>query len=123
MVLVGDAAGHNDPTAGCGLSIALRDVRIARDLILAGARRAEEFASYGDERMERMTRLRLIADLVNVASVEAAPNRRARRGLFAAAMEAMDPQIFGLMMGMFVGPEAVPAHIVNSSVLDRLRAA
>ena len=45
VVLVGDAAGHNDPTAGCGLSIALRDARIVRELIVAGANTAEHFAS------------------------------------------------------------------------------
>ena len=34
VVLVGDAAGHNDPIVGQGLSIALRDARMVRDLIL-----------------------------------------------------------------------------------------
>ena len=28
VVLIGDAAGHNDPTIGQGLSIAMRDVRL-----------------------------------------------------------------------------------------------
>lgn len=123
VVLIGDAAGHNDPTAGCGLSIAMRDVRIVRDLIVAGARRAEHFVPYGVERVERMRRLRLIAALINVASVEPAPNRSARRALFAEAMATMDPQIFGLMLGMFVGPEAIAAHLVDWTVLERLRAA
>ena len=40
VVLVGDAAGHNDPIIGQGLSVALRDARIVRDLILDGARTA-----------------------------------------------------------------------------------
>ena len=34
VVLIGDAAGHNDPIIGQGLSIAYRDVRILRDLML-----------------------------------------------------------------------------------------
>ena len=39
IVLVGDAAGHNDPIIGQGLSIALRDVRLVSDAILCrGAR-------------------------------------------------------------------------------------
>jgi menaquinone-9 beta-reductase len=33
VVLIGDAAGHNDPTIGQGLSIALRDVRLVRDAL------------------------------------------------------------------------------------------
>jgi flavin-dependent dehydrogenase len=39
-VLIGDAAGHNDPIIGDGLPIALRDARIVRDLVLDGARDA-----------------------------------------------------------------------------------
>jgi 2-polyprenyl-6-methoxyphenol hydroxylase-like FAD-dependent oxidoreductase len=38
VVLVGDAAGHNDPIIGQGLSIALRDVRLVSETILAGRR-------------------------------------------------------------------------------------
>jgi 2-polyprenyl-6-methoxyphenol hydroxylase-like FAD-dependent oxidoreductase len=66
VVLIGDAAGHNDPIIGQGLSIALRDARTVRDLILAGARRAADFAPYGAERVERMRRLRLMADVIGV---------------------------------------------------------
>ena len=33
VVLIGDAAGHDDPIIGQGLSIAYRDVRIVRDLM------------------------------------------------------------------------------------------
>lgn len=40
-----------------------------RDLILAGAQEAAAFRPYGEERMERMRRLRLIADLISVALV------------------------------------------------------
>ena len=54
VVLVGDAAGHNDPIIGQGLSVALRDARIVRDLILDGARTPEAFAPYGEERVQRM---------------------------------------------------------------------
>jgi hypothetical protein len=36
MVLIGDAAGYNDPIGGQGLAIALRDVRVVRDLLLGG---------------------------------------------------------------------------------------
>ena len=75
VVLIGDAAGHNDPIIGQGLSIALRDARIVRDLILDGARTAAAFASYGEERSSRMERLRFIADVLAVAQAEDADNR------------------------------------------------
>lgn len=81
VVLVGDATGYNDPIVGQGLSIALRDARIVRDLILDGARQPADFAPYGRERFERMRRLRLIASVVSVTFVEDANNRMARAGV------------------------------------------
>ncbi len=122
VVLIGDAAGHNDPSVGCGLSIAMRDARIVRDLVLAGAHRADDFASYGTERLERMRRLRLIGDLVAAATVETAGDRTARRSHFARAMATMDATIFPLVLGMFAGPETVPAHLAGNAALDRFRA-
>lgn len=122
VVLIGDAAGHNDPGIGCGLSIALRDARIVRDLVLAGARRAGDFAAYGVERFERLRRLRLIADLVSAATIEAGNGRAARRRHFAEAMTSMDTAIFPLVLGMFTGPETIPAHRVDEAVLIRMRA-
>ncbi len=123
IVLVGDAAGHNDPSVGCGLSIALRDARMVRDLILAGAQCVDDFASYGQERLERMRRLRLIGDVVTCATVEKHERRLARRKLFAHAMATMDAGIFPLVLGMFAGPEKIPANLVTEAVLERIRAA
>src|SRR3954454_22249544 len=82
VVLIGDAAGHNDPIIGQGLSIAMRDARTVRDLVMDGARTADAFASYGAERLERMARLRLVADVIAVALSEDADNRPARRAYF-----------------------------------------
>ncbi len=70
VVLIGDAAGHNDPVIGQGLSIGMRDARTVRDLVLDGARDARAFAPYGSERMERMRRLRLIADILAMIQAE-----------------------------------------------------
>lgn len=123
VVLIGDAAGHNDPGVGCGLSIAMRDARSVRDLVLAGARCAADFAPYGAERFERLRRLRLIGDLIAAASVEAGADRPARRSHFARALASMDANIFPLVLGMFAGPETIPAHLVGDAVLARIRAA
>ncbi len=123
VVLIGDAAGHNDPSVGCGLSIAMRDARIVRDLVLIGATRVDDFAAYGAERFERMRRLRLIGDLIAAASVETGDNRSARRGFLAEAMATRDANVFPLVLGMFAGPETIPEHLVNDAVIDRIRAA
>lgn len=122
-VLVGDAAGHNDPIIGQGLSIAMRDVRMVRDLILDGARQPADFASYGQERAERMRRLRLIADVVSVTYAEDAGNRMARRAFVAEKMASMDPEVFRLLVAFITGPETVPDELVNPQILDRIRSA
>lgn len=123
VVLIGDAAGHNDPIIGQGLSIALRDARTVRDLVLDGARTAEAFRSYGEERMERMRRVRLIADVISTVNVEDADNRPARLAWLGERMAAMDPEVFPLLLGGFAGPETVPAELVDEGILERIRAA
>ncbi len=123
VVLVGDAAGHNDPIIGQGLSIALRDARMVRDLVLEGARTPEAFAPYGEERFTRMERLRFVADVMAVSQAEDADNRSARRAFVGEKMAAMDPEIFGLFLGGFIGPETIPAELIQPKLLDRIRAA
>lgn len=123
VVLIGDAAGHNDPIIGQGLAIAMRDARTVRDLVLDGARTAQAFAPYGAERSERMARLRLVADILAVVQAEDADNRPARRDAFATA--AVDPEtgLLTLMLAAFAGPESVPEELVDPTWVDRLRAA
>ena len=122
-MLVADAAGHNDPIIGQGLSIALRDTRMVRDVVLAGARDAAAFAPYGEERVGRMERLRFIADVLAVTQAEDAENTSARRAYVAEKMAAMDPELFALRFGAFAGPETVPADLIDETLLDRIRAA
>jgi 2-polyprenyl-6-methoxyphenol hydroxylase-like FAD-dependent oxidoreductase len=117
VVLIGDAAGYNDPIVGQGLSIALRDARTVRDLVLDGERAPSGFSAYGAERMERMRRLRFLADMVSVSQAEDADNRPARRAFL------LEPQIMALLMGMFIGPETLARELVDEELLNRIRAA
>ncbi len=124
VVLVGDAAGYNDPIIGQGLSIALRDARIVRDVVLAGGKGPLDFRPYGEERVERMRRLRLIADVLAVVHVEdGATNRGARRAFAGERMASLDPEFFPLLVGAFAGPETVPDALVDETILDRIRGA
>jgi 2-polyprenyl-6-methoxyphenol hydroxylase-like FAD-dependent oxidoreductase len=123
IVLVGDAAGHNDPVIGEGLSIAMRDARMVRDLVLDGARTAADFAPYGSERAARMERLRFGADIIAVTHAEDADNRPARRAYLGERMARMDPEVFPVLFGLFAGPETIPADLVDPALLDRIRAA
>lgn len=123
VVLIGDAAGHNDPIIGQGLSIALRDARTVRDLVLDGARSPQDFAPYGEERSGRMERVRFIADVLGVAQAEDAENRAARRELTGRLMDEMDPQLFPVLVSAFTGPENLPPDLVDQRLIDRIRAA
>ncbi|HEY7045391.1 MAG TPA: FAD-dependent monooxygenase [Nocardioidaceae bacterium] len=123
VVLIGDAAGHNDPIIGQGLSIAMRDARMVRDLVVDGARQPADFAPYATERVDRMRRLRLAADIMSVVQAEDCDNLMARRQLMAEKMAAMDPEFFPVLIGCFTGPETIPEECVDDRVLDRLRRA
>ncbi len=123
VVLIGDAAGHNDPVIGQGLSIALRDARIVRDLILDGARSPAAFAPYGTERMGRMERLRLMADVVAVTNAEDADNRAARLAGVKERIGAMDPEVFPILWAVYAGPETIGPELLGPGLLDRIRAA
>ena len=82
VVLIGDAAGWNDPIIGLGLSITYRDVRLVSELLKGtDAWTAETLTPYGEERRERMRRLRFAASLqagLDMEFGEAARERRRR---------------------------------------------
>lgn len=98
-----------------------RDARIVRDLVLDGARGADAFLPYGQERTARLSRLRFIADVVAVAYAEDAENRAARRAFLAREIADGNPEIMGLMIGSFAGPELVPDDLLRPDLLDRIR--
>jgi 2-polyprenyl-6-methoxyphenol hydroxylase-like FAD-dependent oxidoreductase len=123
VVLIGDAAGYTNPIIGQGLSIALRDARIVKDLILDGARASGAFESYGKERAMRMERVRFLAEALAIAQAEDADNRTARRAMLTERMAAMDPRVLPLMLGAFTGPETIPEESLDPTILDELRSA
>jgi 2-polyprenyl-6-methoxyphenol hydroxylase-like FAD-dependent oxidoreductase len=114
-VLVGDAAGWNDPILGLGLSITYRDVRIVSDLLLASDDWATiDFASYGGERAERMRRLRFVAKLQAALDMEFGEAARARRAsLFERA--ATDPSLRAHAFAVMAGPESMPADLFTEA--------
>jgi menaquinone-9 beta-reductase len=122
VVAIGDAAGHNDPIIGQGLSISHRDVRIVADILKSTSEwQITAFEPYAKERRERMRRLRLAARLAAVRDCEfgeAAQARRAR--LFGLA--TIDPVITGLMMAPIVGPDNVPAEAFDEAALTAILA-
>ncbi|MGC1677537.1 MAG: FAD-dependent monooxygenase [Candidatus Binataceae bacterium] len=121
VVLIGDAAGHNDPIIGQGLSITYRDVRIVRDLMLENQNWSPEiFRPYAEERRERMRRLRLTASTLSILYVEFGPAALARR--IRVRRERARNAFPDLAPAAFVGPELLPAELFSEEILNRLRA-
>jgi 2-polyprenyl-6-methoxyphenol hydroxylase-like FAD-dependent oxidoreductase len=121
-VLVGDAAGWNDPILGQGLAIALRDVRIVTDLLRSTRDWSDRlFTPYAQERAERMRRLRLAAAVTTDLVATFTPAGAARRGAFNAAFRA-DPVLGGPRLATQAGPEALPAAAFTRENVDRILA-
>lgn len=119
VVLVGDAAGYNDPIIGQGLSIALRDVRIVRDLLAENSDWGPTtFEPYIVERRERLRRLRQTAQYATRLGARfdaTAISERTR----AITRIGADPELFPLIAA-FAGPEAMPKAQLAEDFADRL---
>jgi 2-polyprenyl-6-methoxyphenol hydroxylase-like FAD-dependent oxidoreductase len=121
IVLIGDAAGHNDPIIGQGLSIALRDVRLVSE-ILRDARttgREPDFRPYVEERAERMRRLRITAQVATTLRVEFGSEARERRARVGKRMAA--GQLAPLPASL-IGPERLPAEAFLPETIEKLLA-
>ena len=108
VVLVGDAAGWNDPIIGLGLSITYRDVRIVSDILKASDDwSAKAFAPYAEERAERMRRLRIAGQLQAAIDMEFGEAAKARRHRYHE-LGAADPSLRLHGVAVMAGPEAAP---------------
>jgi 2-polyprenyl-6-methoxyphenol hydroxylase-like FAD-dependent oxidoreductase len=115
VVLVGDAAGWNDPIIGLGLSITYRDVRIVSDLLKGSDDWAPlSFASYAEERAERMRRLGFAAKLQAGLDMEFGYAARARRRSHFERTAA-DPSLGAHAMAVMAGPEMAPPEIFTEA--------
>jgi 2-polyprenyl-6-methoxyphenol hydroxylase-like FAD-dependent oxidoreductase len=122
LVLLGDAAGSNDPIIGQGLSITLRDVHLVRNALLSAREWSLRiFEPYAAERAQRMRRLRLVASLISTLQNEFGPAAsERRRRVRAAQME--DPTRVLPLLAVFVGPANVPAEAFEGPVRERFLA-
>jgi menaquinone-9 beta-reductase len=122
VVAIGDAAGHNDPIIGQGLSISHRDVRIVSDILKATPDWSPaSLRDYAVERRERMRRLRLAARFASVRDCEFDAAGRARRArLHEISMS--NPMATALLLAPIAGPEAFPAEAFDAQALDAILA-
>jgi 2-polyprenyl-6-methoxyphenol hydroxylase-like FAD-dependent oxidoreductase len=122
VVFIGDAAGHNCPTIGQGVTIALRDARhVLEALANDGHWSKSAFSKYSKEREERMRRLRFVAHLFSTLRCEFGPAARERRKR-AFARVASDPRLAAPLMSTQVGPFALAPEVFTSAMRDKLLA-
>lgn len=111
VVLIGDAAGWNDPIVGLGQSITYRDARTVHQVLTGGGDWSPAaFADYGAERAERMRRLRFCAGITSVLDAEFGPQARARRRRHFERTAA-DPSLGMHGFAVMAGPEALPPEV------------
>jgi len=117
-VLIGDAAGYTDPIFGQGLSIALRDARMARDAILGtSVWNAGTFTEYCNERRERIRRIMCGTRFFSTLFVNFADTGQRARAFQRLATQ---PELGSLLASAFVGPEKLPPEVFTSAFHERI---
>jgi 2-polyprenyl-6-methoxyphenol hydroxylase-like FAD-dependent oxidoreductase len=120
VVLIGDAAGHNDPTIGQGISIAFRDVRLVSEALAENERWTESiFLTYAEERRERMRKLRVTAQQFSKYRCEYTDEARAGRQR-ARDRLAEDPGLGIPFLVPLKGPDGLPDEAYGPAVWRRL---
>jgi 2-polyprenyl-6-methoxyphenol hydroxylase-like FAD-dependent oxidoreductase len=120
IVLIGDAAGHNDPSGGQGISIALNDARLVAEALAASRLWSPGiFADYVAKRREQMDRLRFATRLLAIFQMEFTEEARLRRRRGRERM-AVEPELALPFVALRKGPFAVPAAAFSQAAWDRL---
>lgn len=103
IALVGDAAAAPDPSWGCGLSLALRDVRVLRDHLTANDDWEVACHAYADEHDEYYGALHRVAGWLTDMLYEVGPDADALRNR-AFPYLAEEPQRWPDLIGL--GPDS-----------------
>jgi 2-polyprenyl-6-methoxyphenol hydroxylase-like FAD-dependent oxidoreductase len=103
VVLIGDAAGTNDPSVGNGIAMALRDVRELRDAIRESGLTQIALDLYALRRAQYYGTLRQYASWMGEIWLEEGPEAEAKRARFRIARET-DPDAGGFNMITMLGP-------------------
>jgi 2-polyprenyl-6-methoxyphenol hydroxylase-like FAD-dependent oxidoreductase len=111
VVLIGDAAGYNDPNIGQGLSLTLRDVRVVTEILLGATDwSVDQMLPYAEDRRERMRRVRFSAALAAAIGTTFGVEGTARRvRLRERRRDPNDPASLDFVP-IFTAPEDMPAE-------------
>ena len=123
VVLLGDAGGYDDPVDGQGLSLALRDVRQLSELLLASSDwTVAALRPYGQQRAERLRRMRRVSLTFAALMTTFTADGRARRNRFRAASGAVGDDIRLALGAIHLGPDRLPIDAFSDQLHESLLA-
>jgi 2-polyprenyl-6-methoxyphenol hydroxylase-like FAD-dependent oxidoreductase len=123
VVLLGDAGGYDDPVDGQGLSLALRDVRQLSELLLATSDwTVAALRSYGQQRAERLRRMRRVSLTFAALMTTFTADGRARRNRFRAASGTVGDDIRLALGAIHLGPDRLPVDAFSDQLHESLLA-
>jgi hypothetical protein len=100
----------------------LRDVRIVTDVLRGGSDwSTAAFVGYGEERRERMRRLRVTAQIITDLVATFTPAGVARRRAYNAIWQT-NPVLAVPLLAQLVGPDNVPTKSFSQHTIDRILA-
>ena len=121
-LLIGDAAGWNDPIIGQGLSIAMRDARsVAEVLESSDDWSPDAFKGYVEERAERMRRLAIAGRITTQIRCTFTEEGRQRRARWNEAL-AVEPVFMAQTVCTITGPEAFGEEAFTDEAIERVLA-
>lgn len=120
VVLIGDAAGLNDPSGGQGISIAFKDARLVSEAMLnSSSWMPQIFSGYVEERQERLRRLRFSGRLLAQIRMDFSPEGK-ERSRSANARLRIDPALGLPLLAFQKGPFAVPERSFSLETWQRI---
>jgi 2-polyprenyl-6-methoxyphenol hydroxylase-like FAD-dependent oxidoreductase len=125
VVLIGDAAGANDPTQGQGLSLVFKDVSVLSELLLSTPDWQEAIEEFAAQRRRWYEPLRAFAEWVGPLVIGVGPEADAARARADRARE-LDPFQHGYGAIHTAGPDRLPVtedarrHLLGEDLDDDL---
>lgn len=108
VILIGDAAGANDPSQGHGISLTFHDIRVLRDVFRSDLAATEIPAAFARRRRAYFEVLRQHAHWTERLATETGPEIEAIRDRIALARE-LDPTAGGFSGIFATGPDGLVA--------------
>jgi len=121
VVLIGDAAGYENPLQGQGLAMALQDVQDVSESLLSGSLASIDLTAYADRRAtrQRLANLGTVLEVwLNDGCAVQDPQERAARMEYIER----DEVLAALQVCFMTGFDAIPQDLTHIELADRLAA-